>query len=146
MSCQEWDLIIKGFGVLGAFVGGFIGLWRYFDTSEKQFRKPYWERQLALYFEATEAASSLATGDVEQQLEEAKKKFWILYWGPLALVEDREVEASMVQFAETLAKYENGTDCREELKNRSLALAHTCRESIGKSWKMELGKLQSRSV
>ncbi len=41
---RHWDLLLKAIAALFAVAGGSIGLWKYFDTSRKRFRKPYWER------------------------------------------------------------------------------------------------------
>jgi hypothetical protein len=58
-------------------------------------------------------------------------RFWALYWGELALVEDREVNDAMERFGEALKK-DNTT--LEELQELSLALAHACRGSMANSW------------
>jgi len=60
--------------------------------------------------------------------------------GPLALVEDRQVEAAMVTFGNCLR-----SNCgKDELQKLSLALAHTCRESLGRAWALKLPDLEGR--
>src|SRR6266568_4687998 len=81
---QLWDLLLKGATAIFAVIAGSIGLWKYFDTSRKEFRKPYWEHQLSLYFEVTATAATLAivhgekldSSDKERLRTEAQEKFW----------------------------------------------------------------------
>lgn len=92
--------------------------------------KPFLEHQLKLYNQATEAASVLATSDDRTKRELAVAKFWQLYWGELALVESREVEAAMKNLGDAL---DSSADKRT-LKGLSLKLAHACRVSLDRSW------------
>jgi hypothetical protein len=122
------------------------------DAKEQEFRKPFWEKQLHLYFDASEAASTLATSTDKRRIESAQERFWQLYWGPLAVVEDAgldleddkdaKVEAAMVAFGNCL----DGTDVcdQQEKRRRSLILAHTLRESIGKSWDVQMADLKGK--
>jgi hypothetical protein len=134
------DFALKFVAAALALVGAAVGIYEYLDGVQQQSRRPYWERQVALYFDATSAAATLATSDDETKRSTAAAEFWKLYWGPLALVEDREVEATMVQFGDCLA-----TRCPQaQLQQLSLALAHTCRNSLAKSWKLTLDQLKGR--
>src|SRR5262245_38054832 len=54
----------------------------------RETARPLWDRQLALYIEATEKAATIATVANEELRTAAEARFWILYWGPLAAVED----------------------------------------------------------
>jgi hypothetical protein len=57
-------------------------------------RKLYLEKQTDLYFDAVQAASTIATSPFLEKRIEAEGKFWQLYFGQLAVVED-------VSFADT---------------------------------------------
>ncbi|HEX8177217.1 MAG TPA: hypothetical protein VF543_19165 [Pyrinomonadaceae bacterium] len=117
------------------------------DAKELELRKPFWEKQLALYFGASEAAATIATSNNPSEKRAAEAKFWNLYWGPLAIVEDAGmkkpedavIESEMVKFGWCL----DGTEeCDQtELKQRSLSLAHKFRESVGKSWDVKFADL-----
>lgn len=100
------------------------------ETRRIEATKPFLERQLKLYTEATQAAAVLATSGNPEELDVASKRFWSLYWGELALVEDKSVEAAMVQLGRAL---ESGTT-GPPLQQYSLALAHACRDSLAESW------------
>lgn len=143
---ENFFRIVSMLGALGAFAWG---VHTYRDTSQKQLdresaearrhaetrrieaAKPFLDRQLALYTEASIVASKLATANTNAETEAARKRFWELYWGELALVESRDVEGAMVNLGRCLER----EDCsRDHLKQGSLRLAHACRESLGVSW------------
>jgi hypothetical protein len=120
------------------------------ETKELELRKPFWEKQLQLYFSASEAAATIATSQKREERAAAEAKFWVLYWGPLGIVEDAGmtkpedavIEQAMVNFGNCLSGVEK---CNaSELKQRSLLLAHKCRESVGKSWEVKFADLQGR--
>ena len=100
------------------------------ETRRVEATRPYLDRQLTLYTEATQAAATLATSQQEDELVAARKRFWSLYWGELALVEDKRVEAAMVLFGRKLEQGATGM----ELRPLSLQLARACRDSLAESW------------
>lgn len=123
--------------MLGAFVAFSWGIFQFSIGQRAQSEarrieatKPFLERQLKLYTEATQAAATLATSTKQEELDVASKRFWSLYWGELALVEDKGVEAAMVQFGRALQSGSVG----QQLHEKSLALAHACRDSLAGSW------------
>ncbi len=137
----DWDALLKIASLAAVLAGVPLGLWKYLDTAGKNLRKPFWERQLALYVEATSAAATLASSSDIEMKSAAEATFWRLYFGPLAIVEDEGVEAAMVKLGRCLQlqDYDKG-----ELEKLSLALAHACRDSIGNTWSMTLPELKGR--
>lgn len=137
-------------------------------TLEWEARRPFLERQMALCFEAAATASTLATTADNAKWDKANGRFWELYWGELALVENRAVANKMVEFGITLkavgptlrvgaeqgmvAKQEvdanqaadpkqpasANEESIEKLRQASLQIAYKCRALIGESWKVEL--------
>ena len=105
---------------------------------EKQ--RPFLERQLRHYFEASESASKVANLPDGKDRAEAMQAFWQLYWGPLAVVEDSDVERAMVNFSGALRSDESD---RATLQQRSLELAHAFRGSLEKQWGTSLGELEN---
>jgi hypothetical protein len=103
------------------------------ETRRIEATMPFLERQLRLYTEATQAAAALATSKDPAELDAANERFWSLYWGELALVEDARVEAAMVRFGQALKSGAGGS----ELEQLSLALARACRDSLAESWGVE---------
>jgi ribulose bisphosphate carboxylase small subunit len=137
--------------IIGVVVtlGGFLwGMWTYSDTKRRELAredraaaqlaetrrieatKPFLERQLKLYTEASQVAAMLATTQDETEKLKARRRFSALYWGELVLVESKEVEDAMEKFGDCLR-----ANCdQRELQRRSLSLANTCRDSLAVSW------------
>jgi len=109
---------------------------------EFELQAPFWERRLRLYFDAAAAAGTLASAPPGPARTAAEATFWQLYNGPLAIVEDDAVEGAMVSFGKCLSGEEQCT--RDTLVRRSLALAHSCRQSIGETWRLGLGELKGK--
>ena len=73
------------------------------DARDRDFMKPLWEKQLELYFKASEAAATIATTATNSADRfRAEQTFWTLYEGPLVLVESPEVTQAMVAFGDRL--------------------------------------------
>jgi homospermidine synthase len=103
-------------------------------------QKPFVEAQMKYYFEATETATQIARTTEGSAREKLIQRFWQLYWGPLAVVEDEEVEAAMVAYGQHLKK--NPRDAAS-LETLSLAVAHACRGSLKRLWVPELGGIKN---
>lgn len=133
-SLESW---IKILTVVGAVIAFFWGAYQFLITQRGQAEtrrieatRPFLDRQLKLYTEATQAAATLATSSSKDELSSAKERFWSLYWGELALVEDKRVEAAMVQLGRAIEQGKIGN----EIHGLSLDLAHACRDSLAESW------------
>jgi hypothetical protein len=97
------------------------------QQTAKEFRKSFYERQLQYYAEAAEATATLATESIgSEDYLKAKKTFYRLFWGRLSIVEEKTVEARMIQFKNILEDYEQteSNEIKEDLKQASLRLAH----------------------
>jgi hypothetical protein len=134
---QNLETWIKALSFLGGAIAFCWGVFQFIATQSAQAEtrrieatKPFLERQLKLYTEATQTTAMLATSNKTEELDAARGKFWSLYWGELALVEDKKVEAAMVQLGRALERGEVGL----QLQQYSLALAHACRDSLAASW------------
>jgi hypothetical protein len=135
------DLIIKGTSGVGVVIASALAVSKYRSDADAEFRKPLWAKQLELYFEACKAASTIAVSPPRaEQRHEEEKTFWMLYWGPLALIEDEEVARAMVKFGDRLDAHADS----EELKELSLKLAKSCRQSIGSTWNFPLAQFNVR--
>ncbi len=137
MELQKIDQSIKALSLIGAVVTFAWGVYQFIaaqhgqsETRRIEATKPFLERQLKLYTDATQATATLATSSRPEEIDAATKRFWSLYWGELALVEDQRVEAAMVQFGRLMNQGSAGKD----LQQASLALAHACRNSLAESW------------
>ena len=149
MSLELTDLIGPGVAVVAVAVG----VWQYRLTSLREFIKPVREAQLKLYQEASSAAAQIAT--LQQESPEwikARQEFLRLYYGPLAIVESFDhatesgerltVEHAMIIFKSCLDDEKQCKELGANLPGLSLALAHSCRESLGRSWGYKVKQLE----
>ena len=147
---ERQGLIFRYLTILGA-AGAFLwGAFTYFDGTRRERQKqldedrqatavqkiaaskPFLDRQLMLFEEATQCAAFIATSHADaHDRADRVERFWQLYWGELALVEHGAVEASMKNFGDALMKSPVDTN---ELQRLSLGIAHACRDELAKSW------------
>ena len=142
------DKLIKILGAVATIGTLLLAIWTYWDTRTREIdqreqagqrtaetrrveaTQPFLERQLRLYTEAAQVAARIATIHDQGATDEAGERFWQLYWGELALVENPAVEGAMKAFGDGLrAERPNG-----EMEQLSLKLAHACRDLLAVSW------------
>lgn len=127
-----------GFTILVSLLAIAASLFEYLETARRESQKPFLERQLDLYFEASRVAAKIATSEPDSAADkEAQLQFWELYWGELAAVEDAAVESAMIEFGNALKV----NTPRDVLKGKAINIACKCRKSIQESWGYELGEL-----
>lgn len=138
-----------------AVAGIGFGLIQYRSTSHGEFLKPIRETQLRLYEEASSAAATLATAPKESaEWKKADADFLRLFYGPMAIVEnyqekvksenDREVTVELAMIAFKACLDDSNCNGSDMMPNLSLALAHTCRISLGQSWGFTDAQLQGK--
>lgn len=132
------ETIAKWLTIVVTLAGFLWGITSVLQSRAIDARRPFLDLQLKLYQDATKVAAILATSRESKELADAETRFWQLYWGELAMVEnggiktkDGGVEGAMVRFGDELQK---GAQDRSILKHRSLELAHICRDSLAESW------------
>ena len=65
-----------------------VGIWQ-FSTQQRQANStPFLQKQLELAFQSSETASILATETNMEKWEQARQRFWVLYWGIILYVAD----------------------------------------------------------
>lgn len=122
-----------------------IGIWQFAEKTAQSNREPFLKTQLELCLEASNSAAKLATETDSAEWEKARKTFWRLYWGPLGMVEDRDVAAAMVELGKMVPKQPVAASeeiPKPELEVLSLRLAHATRDLILDSWNVTLEPLQ----
>lgn len=134
MSLESTLQILTAIGAVIAFCWGayqFLLTQRgQAETRRVEATRPFLDKQLKLYTEATQAAATMATSKSPEEIRAARNKFFLLFWGELVMVEDRHVESAMVELRNALNAGKEGA----ELEQLSLRLARACRNSLAESW------------
>jgi hypothetical protein len=99
-------------------------------TRQIEATRPFLDRQLQLYNDVTQFAAIIASTEEPGPRYQFTGEFWRLYYGQMALVENPEVEAAMVEFGKVLKT----TQDQQELQRLALAIAGACRRSLDRSW------------
>lgn len=147
MSLENKLKILALVGAVGSFC---VGLWQWtvkedkdrqqredeYTKSEDNRRleatKPFLDRQIKLYTEVSQVAAKIATRELAETSGKIQSRFWELYWGELALVENKSVEAAMMKMGNAIKD-----KCpKYYLEQASLGLAHAMRASLDKSWRI----------
>lgn len=120
-----------------------IGAGQFYLTNSQKNREPFLRVQMEFLIEASDTLATLATETDSIAWETSREKFWQLYLGRLAIVEDPEVEAVMICAGKIVPRESgNGTAAlKNSLRNPSLSLAFAARTLILKSWKIETAVL-----
>lgn len=139
--------LIDLFGQLLVFATLLFAIIRYLGEKKRDFRKRFFEEQLAIFTEAVDYASVIsAHGKQHDKYKDAVFNFKRLYWGKMCLVEDILVESDMVGFYNCLNSYDkndnDSTGDEEkmmELQGLALKLAHQCHDSSMHTWGIKYG-------
>jgi hypothetical protein len=105
--------------------------------------KPYLEKKLAWCEEAVETTGRIAASDAGDT--DSIKRFWVMYWGVMGLIEHEDVAQAMINFGDELRKIDaaaaeaKGMPDGEagSLRMASLSLARACRAELAREWSAE---------
>ena len=103
-------------------------------------QKPFVEAQLKYYIEAAETVARIPRTSDKNQRGKLIDRFWELYWGPLAVVEDQAVAGAMIAYGKQIAADPHAD---AQLQNLALGVAHACRDSLKALWVQQLGDIKS---
>jgi hypothetical protein len=102
-----------------------------------QARRPFLERKMALFFEASKLAGTLSRTPVgTKDWQAAEARFWTLYWGEMSIVEEGAVEDRMKKFGDALNAHKElrDADTAKDLQLASYRLAHALRDELAADW------------
>jgi hypothetical protein len=127
-------------GILIAAVAAWVSIAAYLetgkkdaDTSSRESKKPFFDKQMDFYVDALETVSKIAIAGKPSETD--LQHFEQIYWGHLGAVEDRFVDRSMVAFRNRL----KGNAPQQCLEDASLLLAHCVKKSWETTWDVKLG-------
>jgi hypothetical protein len=134
------------FLILAGFAAWNIYLHRYQERQTRlalsnELRKPFFERQFSLVFEAVETVSGLAAMSDDAQWKSKLARFWQLYWGELSIVENRALESAMVSFGQALHRIRQDFTSRAELELYAYQVARAGRDLLEEAWGLGLEPL-----
>ena len=143
---RMWDTILKAVGGILTLSGALITALKYLDdkvnateVAKSAARKDFSIKQQEIYFNLIEITSDVSNGEVGTPgRAHAESAFWRMFWGPLIMVEDRNVAVAADAFS--LALHDDPTN-GALLLNKSMDVAHACRASLGDIWSLNQADL-----
>jgi hypothetical protein len=152
MISELIDALKKSFGaktaaqlVIVLIVGAiFWQLYLYVDGINRESKKPFLQARLTYCQEIVSLVSQIAITSPGDTRQKAIDQFWLYYHGRLVLVETRELESAMINFAKALSHpttaegiahltYE--TTRTRPINQAALSVARACRDMLSWSWK-----------
>lgn len=143
---------------LSAAIAAAWTVFAYSFSTLREAQKPYFAKQLELCFEASRVAANIATTRSTDTFEEARERFWSLYYGELRLIEGNPVSTAMINFGSILSEWEathpsyrdqkatpHAATQGASLKTASLRIADECRCEIANRWMIGLSPLNQLS-
>jgi hypothetical protein len=106
---------------------------------KKDYQRAMFDRQTALYFEASDTAATIASTSDLIQRRKATDRFNALPFGGMVMVESPGVEQAMVKFHKCMEA--QGKDCT--LSKEALTIGCATRRSLRKTWDINFGKLET---
>ena len=137
---RKLELIKLGVPTAVAVAALVVGFVQYIATSSLSARQPFLEKQTELCLRASEHAARLASTQDREQWEKSREEFWMLYYGPLAVVEEPGTKGGVVEmmdyFGKQLSKITGNPSSlpADELNLPSLNLAHACSALLTSKW------------
>ena len=129
---------IKAFGAAVALLGLLFGLYQFIQVQAIKAAEPYLQKKLEWCEDAVKTAAGISVAPQPDPAEE--RKFRGLYWGVLGLIENAEITAAMEEFRQELDNPSTPADSKVQptenagLTQRSLELAHACRDELSREW------------
>ena len=124
-------------------------IWQFIVGRAQASKEPFLKEQMQLCFRACAAVGAMLSERDSAKWEAARAEFWVLYWGPLCVVEDAAVDSAMEALGERLPAASAPTPSSlplddPELQLRSLKLAYAMRALILRCWRSDqlLGQLE----
>ena len=75
------DILIKGIGIAAILVSGYFGYTQYKEGQQREFKKAFYEKQVAVVSSVFEVLSELELAKTDDEKQIAAKKFWMIYLG-----------------------------------------------------------------
>lgn len=113
-----------------------------FETKEKEFKKVFWEQQMALYVQVTHEAAAVASSKDSATAENLHRVLMPYLHGDLVVVADTDVIKAAIAYEDAYRSYIQDETRQGDLLSAARTLARTCRNSLIKTFNTNLGELK----
>jgi len=101
------------------------------DRDTREYHRKLFQERLSTYRAIAEIAGGIAAQkSKDKKLQELTESFMAQYWGLTILVEDKDVEKSMILFHDEILDYRENRSNTKRLRIRADELVKACRTSL----------------
>ena len=133
---MDEKLVAALIAFIAAIIATSTGLYWNFRNAKAARKLPFLTKQLEYCFEASEMTARLAVCEDEVIWKAARKRFFELFFGPLAIVEDDDVARAMMRFAIALDNGSESFPPSSKLNGPALDLSAQIRKLLLQSWEI----------
>jgi hypothetical protein len=127
------DICVKVTAALVTLIGIWIGYKQFLVQFELSNKRPFLELQAKYYVEMLETVSRITYPANDTDRQDSTRRFWQMYSGTSALVEDAAVE-DKINSLSVCVKQIGGTCAQVDLEAHTLVLSQAIRVSLARSW------------
>ena len=140
MTEKKENYFLKLLPSIITVAGILVGIWQFSSEQEHRdqdlFRRNIWQKKLELYEKLGNATANIVNSTSDSaQIEKAILDFHNLYWGVLPLIQDDNVEKSIIRFNSEIRYFKRQESSVDELRKRGYHLMVECKTSLNDSWK-----------
>jgi hypothetical protein len=139
----EWNALAKVGAAIGVCVAAGWAVLTYIETSTRESKKPFLEKQLNVYAEVIDVAATIATApQFDDTIKARRDRFQALKWGQLGVVASQEVQRAAIDFGDLVEHAASTWDQsqRNDLQKAAQKIAHEIRCSIESGWDTKIGR------
>jgi hypothetical protein len=81
---EHWEFVFKAVQSVAIVIGVLWAAYTFWDTRNRELRKPYEEKKLTFYTDAVRVLAHLAAVPGSSSEAETETRFWELFWGGVA--------------------------------------------------------------
>jgi hypothetical protein len=136
---QNWTRHAALLAIVGAIISFIFNAYQTNQANLRESRKPFLEKQLAVYSEILKTTSKLTVeladkSEDKAAIASAEAEFDLVYFGDAEMVASEKVEFAMTIFKSTLMSSGRCTKDAEKRRYIAVLLTRCIRDSIAEGW------------
>lgn len=143
------DTLIKILGVVALLISGVFGFIQYKDIQEREYKKPFYEKQIEVVDELFEVMNDIDKAQSPEEKIQAAVNFWMIYHGKSRTFLDSKMVKALDMPVDYVAACINKVrkpkiigSCDNFTANMSsIGFAKVAREQLSLGWKMSFDEI-----
>lgn len=145
---RKFDIAIRSIAILGTLGVLILGLQKYLDAKQRDYKSHYWAMQLSQCEVGTGFATQIVLDLPESLDREMLDELYKLTYGKFRIYFEDQPLSTIVEIMQRASACEDEYDaelCSHSYFNsRALLFAQQCRDMVSESWNIPLGSIRER--